>query len=190
MLYILTGEVQTGKSRWLEHRLEKLTADGISCYGVISAGIWIESASERANGHGFEKLGIESILLPQMVRFEFARRVDLSREDGTFDARSQAGRAGLGWHIYDEAIMQVNAHLAQIARKAEVGEIQGLLIIDELGRLELDHGEGLVEAVKLLDAGANGSFPNAIVVARSKLAERVADRFSGAWGGTQTILLK
>lgn len=187
MLYILTGDVQTGKSRWLERHVEKLAADGIACHGVISAGIWKESDGERANDQGFEKLGIESVLLPQGERFEFAKRNDLAKEDGLFDEQSQAGKAGLGWHISDESIMKVNAHFATIAEMARSGEIQGMLIVDELGRLELEHGKGLIEAVRLLEAGASMSFPNAIAVARSGLAERVAQRFAGAWNGAQMI---
>ncbi len=190
MLYILTGDIQTGKSRWLEQYVEKLTTDGIVCYGIISAGIWMESNSKRANDQGFEKLGIESVLLPQRERFEFAKRIDLAKEDGSFAEQSQAGKAGLGWHISDEAIMRVNAHFASIVERTQAGEIQGMLIVDELGRLELDHEEGLIEAVRLLEAGASISFPNAIVVARSGLTERVANRFAGAWNGAQTIQLK
>lgn len=190
MLYILTGDVQTGKSRWLEQHIDKLTADGTACYGVISAGIWVESDTERANDQGFEKLGIESVLLPQGERFEFAKRADLAKEVGSFAEQSQAGKAGLGWHISDEAIMRVNAHFTNIAERARAGEIQGMLIVDELGRLELDHGGGLIEAVRLLEAGAFESFPDAIVVARSGLAKRVEDRFADAWSGARTVLLR
>ncbi|MDR3900132.1 MAG: hypothetical protein Q3X49_03420 [Slackia sp.] len=188
MLYILTGDVQTGKSRWLEKHVKKLAADHVNCYGVISAGVWVESDSTRANTQGFEKRGIECILLPNLERFEFAKRTDISKKEGTFDERSQAGKAGLGWHISDEAIAQVNAHFHNIAEKAQRGMIRGVLVVDELGRLELDRGEGLVEAVRLLEEGASGSFSNALVVARSELAMRVADRFADAWGGAQIIL--
>ncbi len=190
MLYILTGNVQIGKSRWLVRRVEKLMADGIECYGVISAGIWTKSDSEHANDQGFEKLGIESILLPEMERFEFAKRRDLAKKSNVFDTQSQAGRAGLGWHISDEALERVNAHFARIARQVEADMIQGLLVVDELGRLELDHQGGLAEAVKLLESGASESFPNAIVVARSGLVEKVVDRFADAWNGFQIISLE
>ncbi len=190
MLYILTGEVQTGKSRWLERRVGKLVSEGVECYGVISAGIWIRSDSECANSQGFEKLGIESILLPKMERFEFAKRNDLAKADGSFDQRSQAGKAGLGWHISDEAIARVNKHFTWIAGQVEADKIQGMLIVDELGRLELDRNEGLLGAMKLLEAGASEGFPNATVVARCGLAEKVVDRFADAWGGSQTILLQ
>lgn len=188
MLYVLTGNVQTGKSRWLEQHVGKLIADGIACYGVISAGIWVESDTERANDQGFEKLGIESILLPQWERFEFAKRTDIARKDGSFAEQSQSGKAKLGWHISDEAILRVNAHFASIAKRSQADEIRGTLVIDELGRLELDCEGGLVEAVRLLEAGASRNFPDAIVVARSELAKRVEDRFADTWGGVKTVL--
>ncbi len=190
MLYILTGDVQTGKSRWLEGRVGKLAAEGLVSYGVISAGIWVPSQTKHANDQGFEKLGIESVLLPGMERFEFAKRRDLAKKGNAFDAQSQAGKANLGWHISDEVLERVNAHFARIARQAKAGEIQGLLVVDELGRLELDHKGGLVEAVKLLESGASKSFPNAAVVARSGLAEKAANRFADAWGGFRMILPK
>ncbi|WP_165253906.1 hypothetical protein [Adlercreutzia sp. ZJ304] len=189
MLYILTGKVQAGKSRWLEERVKTLGAEGIECYGVISAGIWIRSDSEYANSQGFEKLGIESILLPKMERFEFAKRKDLAKANGSFNQRSQAGKVGLGWHISDEAIARVNAHFAWIAKQIKADKIHGMLVVDELGRLELDHNAGLLEAMKLLEAGASDNFPNAIVVARRELTEKVVNRFASKWGGSQTISL-
>lgn len=187
MLYILTGDVQIGKSRWLERRVKELAADGVKSYGVISAGIWVPSETKRANDQGFEKRGIESILLPGMERFEFAKRRDLAEECGVFEQQSQAGKTGLGWHISDAALARVNDHFAWIASQANVGNIHGLLVVDEIGRLELDHDGGLVEAVKLLESGASDSFSDAIVVARSGLAEKVADRFAPAWGGSRFI---
>lgn len=157
---------------------------------MISAGIWVESDGPHANGQGFEKLGIKSILLPEMQSFEFAKRSDLAMESGAFNAESQAGRAKLGWHISDAAIARVNAHFAEIAKACAIGDIFGLLVVDEIGRLELSHGTGLTEAVRLLEQGANECFPDALVVARSGLADRVAEKFGSAWEGVKLIAPK
>ena len=74
MLFILTGDIQIGKTRWLESTCRKLAADGIPCAGVVAPGVWVPSEHDDANG--FEKLGIDNLLLPQGERITFARRRD------------------------------------------------------------------------------------------------------------------
>ena len=187
MLYILTGQVQIGKSRWLERLVRDLQEKGTECYGVISAGIWVRSTSGKANGLGFEKLGIESILLPSWQRFEFAQRQDLAKAGGSYNENSQAGKVGLGWHISDDAIARVNEHFAWISKARAARELEGLLVVDELGRLELERGGGLIEAMKLLEQGSDPCFENAIVVARDIFAHEVAQRYGDAWGGAQMM---
>ena len=36
MLYVLTGDIQTGKTRWLQETIAALEASGVSPYGVIA----------------------------------------------------------------------------------------------------------------------------------------------------------
>ena len=108
MLFILTGNVQIGKSRWLERLADDLTRLDVTCYGVIAPGIWVESNTDAANDQGYEKLGINNLLLPDNVTVPFAQRADIARANGTYADLSQAGRVGLGWHIDDAAIARVN----------------------------------------------------------------------------------
>lgn len=187
MLYILTGRTQIGKSRWLERLVCDLQEKGTECYGVISAGVWVRSSSSHANESGFEKLGIDSILLPDWQRFEFAQRLDLAKASGSYDKESQAGKVGLGWHISDDAIARLNEHFAWISKARAARELEGLLVVDELGRLELERGGGLIEAMKLLEQGRDPCFENAIVVARDIFAHEVAQRYGDAWGGAQMM---
>lgn len=187
MLYILTGRTQIGKSRWLEGLVRDLQDGGTECYGVISAGVWVRSSGDRANESGFEKLGIDGILLPGWQRFEFAQRQDLAKAGGSYNANSQAGKIGLGWHISDDAIAHVNRHFAWVAEVRAARELEGLLVVDELGRLELERGGGLIEAMKLLEQGSDPCFENAIVVARDIFAHEVAQRYGDAWGGAQMM---
>lgn len=183
MLFVLTGDVQIGKSRWLERAVDSLRAFGVESYGVISAGVWIESDSPRANNDGFEKLGIDSILLPEHERFHFAQRSDLAKENGSYVSNSQAGQIGLGWHIDDDSIERVNEHFAHIATLCDEGAISGFLVVDELGRLELTKGMGLTDALALLERGATNCFEHALVVVRSALVDIAVERLSDAWGG-------
>ena len=186
MLFVLTGRVQIGKTRWLEAVLGELAAEGVPAYGVTAPGTWVPSAGPEADANGFEKLGIDQVLLPGGERIGFARRRDLAQADGTYDAASQSARAQLAWAIDDAALARVNAHLASL--ESHAGEdVPGLLVIDELGRLELERDGGLTEALALLGRGPTPSWPHALVVARDSLAEVASERFGSPWGGARLI---
>lgn len=180
MLFLLTGEVQTGKTRWLEDLAADLAGRGVPVAGVLAPGQWVPSAGERADGNGYEKLGIDNVLLPGGERIPFARRGDLARADGTFDETSQAARAELAWHIADDALAQVNAHFDQLAQQATT-PTTGLLVVDELGRLEVWRGEGLTSAVRLLRQGPTAAFPHALAVVRDYLADDAEALLAEAW---------
>lgn len=187
MLFILTGNVQIGKSRWLERLADDLTRLGVTCYGVIAPGIWVESNTDAANDQGYEKLGINNLLLPDNVTVPFAQRADIARANGTNADLSQAGRVGLGWHIDDAAIARVNEHLSSIEKRAEDDRRRKLLVIDELGRLELDHESGLVEAMRLLRNGPCAGMKDALAVVRETFAERAESLFAETWNGVLRI---
>ena len=261
MLFLLTGDVQIGKTRWLQALVEHLLGADIVCYGVLAPGIWVLASTEEtvdqaaaaalsihgqgvpdgkppkktpkklqektpkkspekphplhnlsANGRcasvgqsaagAFEKLGIDNLLLPQMERISFAMRADLAREQDLFDENAQASHAGLGWHISDQALNTVNQHLASVATLTANGhdktkgtdqqeqyrmERKGVLVIDEVGRLELHHDGGLIEAMRLLERGPVPGMEDALVVVRQTLVEEVAQRFADIWDGAMRI---
>lgn len=203
MLFLLTGEVQIGKTRWLESLVTELADCGVSCVGVLAPGQWVPAEGEHADANGFEKLGIDNVLLPSGERIPFARRGDLARADGTFDEESQAAKAELAWHIDDEAIARVNAHFDELAVRASVAvptdakshsgrsaegaeskdpsRAPGLLIVDELGRLEIWRGGGLTSAMALLAQGPTTTFPHALAVVRDYLLDDAEALFAEAW---------
>ncbi|MEY8461090.1 hypothetical protein AALA69_08195 [Eggerthellaceae bacterium 24-137] len=198
MLFLLTGEVQIGKTRWLESLVAELAERGVPCAGALAPGQWVPSAGERADANGYEKLGIDNVLLPGGERIPFARRGDLAQAEGTFDEGSQAARAELAWHISDDAIAHVNAHFARLASRAsasschpgrsaegakakELPPIPGLLVVDELGRLEIWRGGGLTEAVALLGQGPSAAFPHALAVVRDYLLDDAEALLAPAW---------
>lgn len=180
MLFLLTGEVQIGKTRWLESLVTELADRGVPCAGVLAPGQWVPSEGEHADANGFEKLGIDNVLLPSGERIPFARRGDLARADGTFDEESQAAKAELAWHIDDAAIDRVNAHFNEIATHASAAA-PGLLIVDELGRLEIWRGGGLTSAMALLAQGPTAAFPHALAVVRDYLLDDAEALFAEAW---------
>lgn len=180
MLFLLTGEVQIGKTRWLESLVAELGAFGVPCAGVLAPGQWVPSTGPHADANGFEKLGIDNVLLPGGERVPFARRGDLARADGTFDEESQAAKAELAWHIDDAAIDRVNAHFDEITAHASA-VAPGLLIVDELGRLEIWRGGGLTSAMALLAQGPTAAFPHALAVVRDYLLDDAEALFAEAW---------
>ena len=189
MLFFLTGDIQTGKTRWLQALRSTLDQRGVGVCGVIAPGVWIEHVADDGEV-SYEKMGIENVLLPEGTRVAFARRRDLAVAEGAFDARSQAARSQLGWAIDDGAIAVVNEHLSHLLAGENVGALQkrNLLVIDELGRLELHAGEGLVAAVALVDRGATEEIPHALIIVREQLLDVAMERFASApWGGMCAI---
>ena len=198
VLYILTGNVQIGKTRWLQALVGDLETRGAVCDGVIAPGVWREDEAS-----GFDKLGIDNELLPTHEVVHFARRDDLARAEGAFDANAQSAKAMLRWHISDEAIRKVNAHfdtLIEVAKASQTTDMpectcvhadpaKRMLIVDELGRLELLRNEGLTSAMELLKRGPEERYECALLVARDMFdLPRLAEmRFAAVWGGSKHI---
>jgi len=204
MLLLLTGDIQIGKTRWLRACVARLEDAGVRVEGVLAPGVWRpiepgepEPVREKTmtRGGAFEKLGIDNELLPSHEVIAFARRQDLARAEGTYDESNQAAKVGMGWHVDDRAVARVNAHFDALARDAAdgggdgAGSAPGLLVVDELGRLELLHGGGLTSAMGLLARGPQGRYAHAVVIARDKfgLNDKVEELFGDAWGGCVRI---
>lgn len=183
MIFLLTGDIQTGKTRWLSGMVAALQAVGVDCEGVLAPGIW----RELPNG-SFEKRGIENLLLPQRERILFARHSDWARELGEFDEQAESAKARMEWYISDEAIARVNAHLASLHTHVPRGR-GPFLVIDELGPLELKRKSGLTEALALIEAGSRGRYAHALVVVRQRgnLVYEAQERFAKVWDGAEII---
>ena len=183
MLYILTGDIQIGKTRWLQGLVRDLGARGVPVQGVLAPGAWRPNATCP---NGLEKLGIDNVMLPGGETVSFARRRDFDP-----DSRSAMERGGmpeqmrLAWSFSDEAIGQVNAHFAQLAACDHAAPARdGLLVVDEFGRLELEcAGLGLTQAVALVARGPRPGWPHALIVVRDWLVPRAREVFGPAWGG-------
>lgn len=189
MLFLLTGDVQIGKTRWMQALVKELSNRGVTPFGVLAPGTWVEHRNDESGSVRYEKTGIDNLLLPQRELVPFARRSDLAHSEGRFDAESQAARAHLAWAIDDSAIMRVNEHFANLGSEATLGETgRVILVVDEFGQLELCRNQGLTQAVSLVDRGATPQVPHAIVIVRRQLLETARKRFADApWGGIRAI---
>ena len=185
VLFILTGDIQIGKTRWLQAVVKRLEEQQIQPFGVLAPGTWIE---HRDNNHiSYEKTGIDNELLPSHELISFARRDDLiSREEMDRTCTQSAG-AQLAWAIDDSAIKRVNDHFATFKDStAQPG--RGLVVVDEFGRLELLRNEGLTEALAVIDRGATPAYPHALIIVREQLIPEAKQRFAKVpWGGLKAI---
>ncbi len=184
MLYLVTGDVRTGKTRWLERELAAARGRGASVFGVLAPGVW------RQDGRGgFEKLGIDNVLLPQGERLRLADRRDIAVASGTVEQGGQSERAGLGWSMSESALARVDAHFELLGREvAPVPLERGVLVVDELGRLELLHGAGLVHALELLSRGPQPAWSDAVAVVRRDLLPAARAALDGAWDGVREVV--
>lgn len=96
MLFLLTGNIQVGKTRWLEAQVASLARGGTPVAGVLAPGVWrrCEPGDPAADARGFEKTGIDNVLLPDGERVHLARRRDLAVFDGSLERGGQSERAG------------------------------------------------------------------------------------------------
>ncbi len=187
MLFIVTGETQTGKTRWLMSLLGTLEDQGVVCYGVVSPGRWEECVhydehtfSEKTE---FVKQGIDALLLPERKHLLFAKKCT---ELTPHEIRpNQSSKLGLGWYIFDEAIEQVNAHLKSLI--TQEGSTKGLLVVDELGILELEAGGGFTMAVDMLKQGPTVLYDTAIFVVRSALYAKAEELARPGWKSIQQL---
>lgn len=191
MLFLLTGNIQVGKTRWLEAQAASLARGGTPVAGVLAPGVWrrCEPGDPAADAHGFEKAGIDNVLLPDGERVHLARRRDLAVFDGSLERGGQSERAGLGWDMSDAAIARVDAHFRWLAEDPAHGrggapvQAGGLVVVDELGRLELMRGEGLASALALLALGPRAGWPHALAVVRGDLLPYAHAALDAAWAG-------
>ncbi len=203
MLYILTGDIQIGKTRWLQAVVSELVAAGVPVAGVLAPGVW---RPNPACPNGLEKTGIDNVLLPGGERVAFARRHDLALDAAGKLDTVMPSNMRLVWRFSDEAVERVNAHFAHLAHlpgedsghagRADcargAGQVScdgsdcacgGLLVVDELGRLELECGLGLTNATDLLARGPRPGWPHALVVVRDMLLSRAHALLDAPWRG-------
>ncbi len=214
MLFILTGNIQTGKTRFLERLVTDTTNAGGICEGVIAPGIWVEQNNNESDKPSFEKLGIDNVLLPESKRIRFATRRDLLCEDKSTSESSESKTANLKWAIEDAAIDAVNNHFKRIINSWNTAATQPtnsntadsqncnqkaatkssecstdcstdcstnnpphLLVVDELGYLELELNEGLTDALRAVDIALCND-RHTLIVVREKLLPLAEQRFA------------
>ena len=179
MLYLLTGRIQLGKTRWLEARLDELRTRGVEPWGVLTPGVWERCEADAEHPEGLRKTGIRMRFLPAGEERPYAVRTDLADGDGSTNADEPVGRL-LGWRFFEERFSEANALFAQMRAMDGADGVPRIAVIDELGRLELDRKTpaGLTEALAFVEGGPTDAFPHTVAIVRDYLLDAAKVRFA------------
>jgi nucleoside-triphosphatase THEP1 len=151
-LLIVSGDVETGKTRFSQLLAQAMQAQGWDIAGIVSPAVL----------HGKRKIAIDVHDLRSGRSRRLAERVDAgSALQGPATRRWQFSQAGLDWS---------NSRL-------ETAIPCDLLFIDEIGPLEFEHGAGMLSSLEAIDSG---SYLAAVIVIRSSLLGHARQRWPHA----------
>jgi hypothetical protein len=176
MLYLLTGDIESGKTSWLKRVVATLQARSVPLYGFISPAVFKE------HGQTLEKVAIDCQLLPEKTVMRFGWRDDEADNRGgdqpsSLSASLHTSAIKLRWR-FDDAVLCVLNH--RLAIYDQEHPVPGLFIVDELGFLEFRSQEGVREALRIFDEGC---YQDAIAVIRPSLLDEAYARWTSGAGG-------
>ena len=147
-IVLLTGERSVGKTYLCQQVVRQARKKGYSCAGVLSPALFADT----------EKVGINL--------------VDVATGEERLLAVADDAPGDVRWGRY----RFVPATLEWATNRLETATPCDLLILDELGPLELERGKGLVQALDVLNGGG---FSMALVVVRPELVATLERRLEG-----------
>lgn len=154
-IFLLSGGIQSGKTSLCLEVLEAARQAGLRLGGVVSPGLF----------RGGEKWAIDLLDASSGERLRLAERL----------GKGEAELATQRWAFRPEAV----ARGSQILKEAVPCD---LLVIDELGPLEFQRGEGWLEGFEAVESG---KYQAALLVIRPSLLPQALSR----WEGARTINL-
>jgi nucleoside-triphosphatase THEP1 len=160
-LVLVTGDSGSGKTTWCLELIDLARRNGIQVYGVVSPPVL----------HAGHKDGIDLMDVSTGER----RRLAVVRPDAKQDTANQLGISTLHW-TFDPFVL---AWGNQILDPLDAGE---LLVLDELGPLELLENKGLTAGLRCID---DRRFRSACVVIRPALLPTALER----WPQAQVVRL-
>jgi molybdopterin-guanine dinucleotide biosynthesis protein A len=147
---LVTGERGSGKTTWCREYIDRGRESGLSVGGILCPGL--EQQGQRVGSNAVDLLTDQDV--------PFAR---LSRNESS----------GEGEEVGDYTISRDGILFARAAIKRAIENRCDLVVIDEVGPLELS-GKGLMPAVEFALASAT----NVLIVVRSSLKEALQKRFA------------
>lgn len=164
MLYLLKGHVQCGKTTALQNLCENFQAEGRNVYGVVSPGVFDEEG---------KKVAVNALLYP------FAEEFLVGQKQKNLSEPCCGKR--IPWDFVEAAVEAVNKHFEAYDGAADV------LVIDELGPLEINNSGGFMAPLDLLKQGPTACSPTTIAVVRHRLVEPLKALLADAWTEEEMI---
>lgn len=162
-LILITGPSGSGKTTWCEALTDHARQVGISPVGLISPPVY----------SGGTKTAIDLLDLQTQERRRLARLHNSQKS-------TQAGPATIDWQFDPQVLAWGDTLLQRTDANQEA--LQNLLILDELGPLELVRGQGWQSGLRLVDGR---SYRLACVVVRPALLSVALERWP--WGKTLEV---
>jgi len=153
--YILTGESGSGKTIWCERLIKSALRNGLKVDGMISPGVY---ADDR-------HIAID---LRNITSGETRRLAKLR-------SQLEPTAATKKWEMDLDTLAWGNRVLSRLSEK-------DVLVVDEIGPLELIHGDGLQSAFKAID---KGKYRIAVIVVRPSLLDLTLQ----CWPDSQVLRL-
>ncbi len=146
-IIILTGDIQSGKTSLCQELAQKAKEEGIQLAGLLSPGVFEEG----------KKTGIDVINLKNWEQ----RHLAVLKEKDQTELETRR------WSFFPEIIQWGNQALINAVPC-------DLLVVDELGPLEFNRGEGWISGLAAVDSG---SYQSALVVIRPSLLKMAGQRW-------------
>ncbi len=175
MLYLLTGEIESGKTSWLKRVIAAMQANEAALSGFISPAVF--TGADQT----FEKVAIDCQLLPEGITLRFGWRDDQVGNGAGALYSPPVSAVRLRWQFDDEVMRLLNDRLACYDNEHPT---PGLLIVDELGFLEFRGRGGVTQALRILDEGC---YQDAIAVMRPSLLDEAYQRWAPGAGGDNFV---
>jgi nucleoside-triphosphatase THEP1 len=158
-LFIITGPIGAGKTSWCLQLIREAQASGLLPCGLVSPAVFEAGA----------KTGID------LVDVSSGERRRLAVRRAAQETEAPAGLATQSWRFDESVVTWGNQALSQLQNPR-------LLILDELGPLELLEQAGLVAGLKVIDSR---HYDLACVVIRPSLLPTALKRWP--WAETLSI---
>jgi len=146
-IIILTGDIQSGKTSLCQELVQKAKEEGVQMAGLLSPAVFDKG----------KKVGIDVINLKNWERRHLA----------VWKEKDQTEVEPRHWLFYPEIVQWGNQALIN-AVPCE------LLVVDELGPIEFEQGEGWIAGLEAVDSG---SYQSALVVIRPSLLKMAGQRW-------------
>jgi nucleoside-triphosphatase THEP1 len=150
ILIFITGSSGAGKTSWCAHTAQQARAEGLTVSGLLCPAVFSQG----------EKVGIDLVDLATGERQRLGIRED---------AKNKGIQVGC-WYLDPATLAWGNEILRQL-------DHADLVILDEIGLLEFEHGAGFQEGLRLLD---EVRYKMALVVVRPTLLPAARARWPHA----------